>query len=670
MIYYYEVVFNLPLRKTFTYSSKIETLRFKRVRTSFKNKSLVGLVLTKAETSSSFTEGVKEILEVIDEKPVLSEQQYKMALWLQYFYLCSLGEALGLFISFNKNIDKIKTITTKDELFKKEEKSKIKAVKLEKKISLTSEQQEIFDEITPSLKQFNYYFIHGVTGSGKTFLYLSIAQEVINKNRQVLILLPEVAMVLELEKLVKNFFPEDEYVSFYGKLSSKKKIEIKRKVETKKNILVIGTRSSLFLSLDNLGLVVVDEEHDESYKNNKTPRYSTKVVAHHICRTKKIGLILVSATPSVETFYYAKTKKIKGFSLLKRFNDNDLPEITMVKTQDSQSIAKSISKKIYEKINKGEQVIVYLNQKGYSNNLSCSKCYEAIRCDNCDISLTYHQKKNRLSCHYCSRSYSIPSHCPHCNNNTFKYIKYGVEKIKKDLDEKFADYRIEQFDSDNLTSTKKMRKIINDFSEKKIDILVGTQMIIKGYNFKKVSLVVIFHPEKYLLLPDYKVNQRMISHLIQAGGRSGRDKIAGEVIVQTTQIDSYPLSIYPKLNQFENFEGFYYREAKARKDYVYPPFIRILRFIFRGKDRDKVEATTLTKEKEIQAYFVDEDVTFLAAGPCLIGKIDKNYRWNIIVKITDLKKALEILNRNMEKVLKRIPASIYMEIDLDPVDLY
>ena len=366
---------------------------YKRVLVPFKTKKQVGLVLAICPPKE-FDYSLKEVHEVIDLYPQISEEQLKLAKWISYFYLCSLGEALGLFVSFGRKKSTKKEVAL--DAFRLGKRDQVK-----KEIILENEQNEIFSKIKAGLTFFNYHLIFGVTGSGKTMVYLKLVQEVLNKKRQALILLPEVALVIQVYQILVDFFHEDEVVIFHGKVSEKKKEMAKLKIMRIKPLVVLGTRSAFFLPFRDLGIIVLDEEHDSSYKNNHTPRYQLKTLAHYHAKKKNIPLLTLSATPTIESLYYAKEKKINLFFLKNRYNQKELPKIKFFQTWENKEIADQVNKRIFHKLEKKQQVIIYLNQRGYANSLVCKDCREIFKCPNCAVSLTYHKKINKLICHYC-----------------------------------------------------------------------------------------------------------------------------------------------------------------------------------------------------------------------------------------------------------------------------
>ncbi len=659
----YEVVFNLPLEKTFTYQSSDTNLTHKRVLVPFKKKLQVGFVLKKIPLQE-YPYAIKKVNAVLDQEEIIQKDQLAFAKWISYFYLCSLGEALSLFFSFSTIKGKSKanllvSPTNFREIFIEE---KI----LNKSIILNEEQEEIFKKIKKTLNVFTYYLVFGVTGSGKTILYAKLVYEIIKNQKQTLVLLPEITLVLQIYKIFSTYFIKNKVIFYHGKLNNSKKDKIKATIKNNSSAIVIGTRSAFFLPFANLGGIVLDEEHDSSYKNNQTPRYQLKTLAHYYCQKKNIPLMTFSATPSLETFYYAKQNKIKAFFLSKRFNQKKLPNITFEQTWNNQKIVQAVNKKILEKLENNEQVVIYLNQRGYATSLICQKCNQIFKCINCDVSLTYHQKTNKLICHYCSYTRPFTNTCWSCGFQDIMPVKFGIEKIIADLKSKFRNFTIARFDSDTLTTPSKIEKVIKAFKEKKINILVGTQMIIKGHDFDNIGLVVVFHPEKYLMFPDYKANERLVSHIIQASGRAGRKNVIGEVIVQSQIPENYPLTILPK----HSYPLFYEKEISLRKKYLYPPFVRIVRIVFRGKNEKEVVKVAKEKSESLKSYFKEEQIDFIGPSPCLIVKIKDNYRWNVIFKIHNFKEFFKKVAQNKAVLKLTNYSKVYLEVDIDPEDLF
>lgn len=656
ILYYYQVYFNNSLDYPFTYSSTKNNLERKRVLAPLRNKIVVGFVLERTLENPNFK--IKAILEVLDAEPILDTHQIKLVRWISKQYLSAMGETLSLFFSYENLLLKKKEINLQKKIIPKVEQ------KIEE-INLNIIQEKKFQENRNFFNNFNAFLIHGITGSGKTFFYLKIIKEIIEKKKQALIMVPEITLIFQIRDLCKRFFDKDKVAIFNSKLSSKKKEELKNRLQSQEIEIVIATRSGIFLPFKNLGIIVIDEEHENSYKNNFTPRYQVKQVAYYWAEMKSIPLVFASATPSVEIYYQAKFGKIKLIEFTERYKNMKLPKTYFLKKEGEEEISLNIYKKIFSSLEKKKQVLIYINQRGFSSTVFCKDCKIYFKCPHCEITLTYHKKKSILICHYCGYKINFNNQCLNCKGDELSLIKAGTEKIYEQIKERLQDYRVERFDSDNLTTVKKIESTLEDFKNNKIDILVGTQMIIKGHDFKNVSLVVVLDPEKYLLLPDYRSNERIFSHLIQVSGRAGRhgkEGDFGEVLIQTDMENHFCLLAAKQ----QSYNDFYKQEIVYRKIFNYPPFSKLIRFVFRGKDEDLViKVAKMMKEKLVENH--QSQMTLLGPSPCLLEKQKNYYRWNIILKVQQFNKFLNIIRKIRQQLHNK---KVYIEVDISPVDLF
>lgn len=658
-LHYYQIYFNSPLPNPFTYSSVLPDLEKRRVIVSLRNQKVVGYVDSRLEKQDSFDYRVKEIIEVIDDGPVITQEQRDLAEWISRQYLSTLGEALSLFFSFTLKAKK------KDKQEQKKNKENLERIGLEKRtaIKLNDDQEKKFSTVKNKLFEFNPILLHGVTGSGKTFFYLKMVEECLVKRKQVIILVPEITLIFQIYDLCQKLFPDLGLAKYHSKIGDKKREKVKKQIRSGQVSLLVTTRSGFFLPFKDLGLIIIDEEHESSYKNGGSPRYQLKQVAYYWAELKRIPLVFVSATPTIELYYQTQIGGMIAVELKERYAEATLPKVEFIGRETEEGISLDSYHQVFHTLKTGKQVLFYINQRGFSSTVICGNCHHDYRCPQCDITLTFHKKKDILICHYCGYREAFTGECHECGDKALHYIKAGTENIWEQLQKRFAEYHVVRFDSDNVSQPGRVQETLKEFRENQIHILVGTQMIIKGHDFKNVGLVVVLAPEKYLLLPDYRSGERMFSHIMQVAGRAGRDKQVGlgKVIVETDIAHHYALVSAKKHSYLDFFE----KEIEYRRAFDYPPFSKLIRLVFRGLNGKEVEAVSHQVKSVIQQKF-KKGIIILGPSPCLLEKQNRYFRWNILLKLKQQKYFLE----NIQKTQLAIDKKVYMEIDVSPVDLF
>ncbi len=503
------------------------------------------------------------------------------------------------------------------------------------KLILTKDQQQIVDEVSKSLteNEFKTYLLHGVTGSGKTQVYIELAKQVLEKNKSVLILVPEISLTPQITSRFFNNFG-DTVTVIHSRMSAGERYDSWRRVLNGKSKVVIGARSALFAPLDKIGLIVVDEEHDASYKSfEMIPKYNARDSAVVLGSIFECPVVLGSATPSIESMYNAETGKYKLLSLPNRIDDVKLPKITFVniaheknKTKSETVFSKVLLDKIEDRLKKKEGVIILQNRRGFSTQIFCNDCGEVEMCENCSVPMVYHINQNKIQCHYCGLIKPVPGACTHCGSLNIKYFGTGTERVEDELQFYFPNARIERIDSDSITKKAYLSNLLLSFSKGEIDILVGTQMVSKGLDFPRVTLVGVISAETTLWLPDFRADERTFQLLTQVSGRAGRSKTEGEVIIQTYNERHFVLR-----KVLENdYAGFYAKEKADREKMGYPPFTRIALIESKDKNIDKTKGAITDFYKEIikfKNYIKISDPT-----TAQIFKLMNNYRYHILIK--------------------------------------
>ena len=508
-----------------------------------------------------------------------------------------------------------------------------------KDVVLKEEQNHAIEKITSEMfnQEKKPYMIHGVTGSGKTEVYMEIIDYALKQGLDSIVLVPEISLTPQTIARFKNRF-KDIVGVFHSRLSEGEKHDVFREIKKGNIRILIGARSAIFAPFNSLGVVIVDEFHESSYKSDKNPKFSTLEVGRYLVNKRDITLVLGSATPSIEEYYRAKSGEYELIELKKRANNKPLPKIEVVDMKEELKygnrsfLSNRLKLQIEEEIKNNNQVILFLNRRGYSSFVSCRECGYVFKCKHCDISLTYHKKQNIGKCHYCGYEEVIPQKCPECESKYVKAFGLGTEKIEEEIKQIFEGVRVLRLDKDTTSQKHELENILNKFQNREADILIGTQMISKGLDFNHVTLVGILSADMMLNFPDFKSFENTFQLVTQVSGRAGRSEKEGKVILQTYDSQS---SVIKRIVDYD-FEGFYEDEIKIRKLFNYTPFNNMLSVVISGKNELMVKKNITTLYNNI-VYLLKErgiqDFEFiLGPNPCSISKINSNYRWQILFK--------------------------------------
>ncbi|MFK8297944.1 primosomal protein N' [Capnocytophaga cynodegmi] len=508
----------------------------------------------------------------------------------------------------------------------------------EKKI-LSDAQQESFLEIQNQFEEKEIVLFQGVTASGKTEIYIELIDQVLKSGKQVLYLLPEIGLTVHLINRLKKYFG-DKMGVYHSKYTTNERVEVWNNVlnGNTKNQLVVGVRSSVFLPFSNLGLVIVDEEHDTSYRQfEPAPRFHTRDAAIVLSKIHKANVLLGSATPSLESLYNAKREKYGYVYLSKRFGDFQVPDIEIIDIKDKhfrKQMTGHFSDELIEEIGKtlqqGNQVILFQNQRGYAPVIQCKSCATVPQCPHCDVSLTYHQGRNQLRCHYCGYAIAKPEVCIACGSTDLITKGVGTEQIAKELTELFPDVTIDRMDQDTTSGKYGYEKILSKFEQRETQILVGTQMISKGLDFENVGLVGVMNADSFIHFPDFRAYERSFQLLVQISGRAGRSSKKGNVLIQTYSPK------HPVLQQVlhNNFKEMFQSQIKERKEFHYPPFVRLIKITFKHSDFNKVnEGAEWFAEALRQGFSQQQLLQVLGPEFPLVSRIRNEYIKDILVKI-------------------------------------
>lgn len=650
-----DVYLPFPLDKTFTYAVPEEqnVLPGSRVRVNFNNRITTAFV---SETHSSAPEGFdcKNILSVVDSAPIFDSRLVDLAGYVASNYVCSVGEVLGMALPSGKKPSKRYKIPF--------------AEKEKKEIELTADQKSVYNDIIGSYNRDDiYHLIFGITGSGKTEVYIELANYFIKKNKSVIYLVPEISLSSQVFERLHNVFGKN-LVIYHSQLSANQRLYNWNRFFTGDAKIAIGTRSAAFMQCPDLGLIIIDEEHDGSYKEHSTPRYNARRIAFYRCKRQNAALVMGSATPSIESLYSAEKGLLRLHQLKNRIGQARLPEIEIVKINAGKrgpsdmlsSILKLYSKKA---IDNGNQTIFLLNRRGFSPFIICGDCGTVFECPNCSIGLNLHNNGYML-CHYCGYRAKMPEVCPDCGSENIERVGSGTQRIEKAISDVFSTARIFRLDRDSSQKKNTVFDLIKKINSGDIDILIGTQMVAKGFDFHNVSVVGVILADIGLNLPDFRAQERIFSLLIQVAGRCGRGEVPGRVIIQTLNENNRLFSFLKN----HDYMGFYRYELSVRKMLEYPPFSRIARLLIRGHKEERVISVIENLAAGITGMIREKNSRIKMLGPSQapLGKISKNYRYHIIMKSHDMKEMKEIIMRLKEE---GVPRDVYLEIDIDPFDM-
>jgi len=727
---YAEVLIEYPTKKIdkyFTYKIpqrlNSELKRGMKVKIPFGNKVINGFVMNVTDTFNDEYE-LKEIVDVVDRELILNEELMKLGLFIKDNTLCPLISAyqtmlpsslkikdnntdynfyktyielnkskeeiieyLNNYKKNNKQSELLNILLSKERVLKKDyssavikalkDKELIKEIKeqeyrinkyknrLINKHKLNEEQEKAFNIISNTCDN-TVFLLEGVTGSGKTEVYLNLINNCIKNGKTAIILVPEITLTMQIVDRFYEWFG-DKVAIFHSALSNGEKYDEYLKIIRGEVSVVVGTRSAIFTPLKNIGIIIIDEEHSDTYKQDNTPRYNAIDIAKERCKYHNCPLVLGSATPTLETRARAIKGVYKHIYLNKRAGSGTLPNVKIVDMVDEIKkrnfiFSEELLNSINDTLKRDEQVIILLNRRGYSTTINCSNCGFTYKCPNCDITLTYHKSTNNLRCHYCGYMTKKEDVCPNCHEDGLNYLGLGTEKVEIELNKLIKEARIIRMDQDTTSKKGSHERIIKDFKDKKYNILLGTQMISKGLDFSYVTLVGIINADSSLNIPDFRSNEKTFALLYQASGRAGRSNLPGNVIIQTYNPDNYVLNCVKD----NNFNDFYDYEMNIRKILKYPPYYYLVSLKIVSDDY-KIALENATKVSDYLKNNIDSTSIVLGPTTASLFKFNNNYRFQIVIKyrfdskLMDTLKYLDSIYINNSKV--------NLEIDINPLHI-
>lgn len=689
-----------------------------RVRIPFGNMILDGFVLGISDNSSYDNSKIKDIINVIDEEPVLNKEMLLLGKYMSDNLLASLSSCYQVMlpkalkaevksnikIKYDRYLHRIKSIEEIDRyidnckyesqinllcklkegdilitkmsssintiikygfatiIYEECKRYKYDGISNYKRVNLTDKQRLVSDTIISSFGKSDTFLLYGVTGSGKTEVYMDVIEKAINNGKSAIMLVPEIGLTPQIVgKFISRF---GNVISvLHSKLSDSERYDEYRKITNGESKIVIGTRSAIFVPFNNIGVIIIDEEHTSSYKQDNNPRYSAINVAEWRSKYHNCPLVLGSATPSLESFAKAGNHVYKLLSLTERAGGSVLPIVNIIDMKEEVKkgnfiLSDMLKNKISEVLSKGEQAIILLNRRGYSSTISCRECGYVYKCPNCDITYTYHKSSNNLKCHYCGYSMVLPNKCSICGSDNLKDYGLGTEKLEETLNSLY-NARIVRMDVDTTSKKGQHQKIIDDFGEHKYDILIGTQMIAKGLDFPLVTLVGVVSIDSSLTSPDYRASENTFQLLSQVSGRAGRSESKGEVIIQTFNPDHYAIT----LAKNHDYIDFYKEEMKVRKMLKYSPYYYMVLVSITSKDYE----LGFKEANKIGSYIrnnISSDSIVLGPTMANMFKVNNIYHYQIIIKYRKDDSLMKVLKFIIDMQVKN--NKIDVSIDFNP----
>lgn len=659
-IFYYDIAIGLPLRQCFTYKSNVELKKGIRVLVPFGNKKLVGIVVKKNINSHLIekSESIKDVISIIDNHTCFNSSIFNTILWASEYYHHPIGEVFFSFIPPILRKINDKTISALGET------SKYKINEQDKIFKLTDEQKSILLKLS-KIRKFKPSLIYGVTGSGKTEIYLQLAEKFLLENKSILVLVPEINLIPQLVKRFQNRFDGDVGI-YHSKQTPNQRLKVWLKSKFGDIKVVIGTRSSVLMPLQNLGAIIVDEEHDQSYKQSEGFKFSGRDLSIKRAQLENVPIFLGSATPSLQTLKLVKEKKYERYDLLRRVDGNKPPKLISLDITDTPltgGIADESMEIIESFLNRGEQVLVFINRRGFAPLYECDNCGWVAKCNSCDSKLVYHKSKNRLICHKCESAFQVNKNCPECNSDNLNIFGNGTERVEEVLKNTFKKTPIIRVDYDSTRLKGSIEAIYDKVNKSNEAILVGTQMLSKGHDFSKVTLCIILNADGGLISPEINSVEKISQQLIQVSGRAGRNNSLAKVIIQTR----YPEDINLKKIKTGDYKLIAEECLRVNKKLDMPPYSSLC--ILRAVSPNPKSSFDFLRRA---SKFLDnkKDISTTGPLPSIPFKIKGNTRNHLIIKSSArvyLNKILKNLTKEVESWPER--KKVKWSFDIDPYEM-
>jgi len=659
---FFDLVFDIPSEQSFSYriDEKGEASVGKRAMVPFGlgNRDTLGFITACRECPPEgiSESSVKTIRRVVDKQPVFAGDEIELARWMASYYLCGIGQALAAMIPSGRRLKGYPAIPGDPEDFNPGSHD------------LSEEQRSALDAIIAGMpRQGNLpemFYLYGITGSGKTEVFLRAAEHILKTGKSAIYLVPEISLTHQTAGLIGERFGA-QAATLHSAMSPSSRLEEWMRIRSGEVRIVVGPRSAVFAPVKDLALIIIDEEHDGSYKSGNTPRYHARQAAIHRCSISGAKLVMGSATPSVESWKLMADGLIKRLNLSRRLSGGKMPSIEPVPLNHTGGcLTSELKDEILKSAQMGRQSILFLNRRGFAHFYHCRSCGWEQKCRHCSVSLTWHKSRGRAVCHYCGYTEPPPKACPGCGSLEAGWRNFGTEMIEEELGRTFPDLRIRRADADSTAKKGSLAETLDLFREGKLDVLLGTQMVAKGLNFPGVRLVGVVLADTGLHLPDFRAAERTFSLIVQVAGRAGRFFPDGKVIVQTLRMGDPVIARSCALD----VEGFFNAELKQRQALNFPPYSRLVRFTIRAKDGRRADAA-INRLASLAQPLLPPETDMLGPADCPIAIIAGNHRRQLILRGASMAALHAAARRLLACYEKGRDARVYLEVDIDPVNV-
>lgn len=662
-----QVAIPLPITGLFTYRLP-EHLASQarvglRVRVPFRNRTITGFIVddTPGETAAQ----PKDVLEILDSKPVLDDHLLRLAKWIANYYFSSWGEAIQNMLP--------KYVPSHRAPRRTEAVAQTIPAPAEKPVSIQLNEEQAAAcsalERFVAEKKFHEVFLFGVTGGGKSELYIRTIKEVLKQGKSVICLVPEIALTEQIKRFFVHHF-HDQLEILHSKLTDRERWNAWERIRAEEKRVVLGARSAVFAPAPNLGLIIMDEEQEGSYKQDQTPRYHAREVARWRACDMGALFLMGTATPTLETMHRVKAGEVVMLTLTKRFDGREMPAVKIIDLKQAQDITKKLviispqlERAIEENLRLKNGILLLLNRRGFSTHIRCLQCQDVLNCPNCAVCLTYHQETEEALCHYCNYHMKVPPACSKCKHAFFKFSGIGTEKVESEVARLFPNANVARLDRDTARKRGAHEDILSRFRSGEIDILIGTQMIAKGFDFPHVTLAGIVNADTGLLLPDFRSSERTFQLLAQMAGRAGRGKHKGTVLIQTYSPEHYAIRHASK----HEYAGFFSEELERRRSLSYPPFKRLINVMFRGKKEKDVYETSLQFAKAFEQTLRGEPVELIGPAPLPLYRLRGHYRWHLMLRSDDFESRHALIEKALAE--GKVKRGVHFAVDADPMSI-
>ena len=662
---YFDLVFNIPSNRIFSYrkDEKGEASAGKRAMVPFGNRDCLGYIIGSREIPPPGVkeDSIKSIRRVVDKEPVFDNRDLELAKWLSGYYFCGPGEALAAMIPSGRRAGDYPTLAGEEDI-------------MAAALDLSAEQQQALDAIVgsqlPDSRSPLLFYLYGITGSGKTEVFLRAAEAMLKEGKSVIYLVPEISLTHQTAGAIGKRFGNSAATIHSGmspsaRLSEWMRIRHGGDANGGEAMIVVGPRSAVFAPVKNLGLIIIDEEQDGSYKSGNAPRYHARQAAMRRCAVENARLVMGSATPSAEAWKLMLDGVIKRLDLTRRLSGGTTPEVIPVSLGETEGcLSPELKEEIRITAQMKRQTILFLNRRGFAYFYHCKSCGYELTCKHCSVSLTWYKSRNRALCHYCGYSVTPPAACPQCGSLEAHFSGFGTEMIEEEVRKTFPDLRVSRIDADTTGKKGSLKKALDLFRAGEVDILLGTQMVAKGLNFPGVRLVGVVLADTGLHLPDFRAAERTFSLVVQVAGRSGRYFPDGKVLVQTLRphdpaiIKSCALDV----------EGFFDTELSQRQALSFPPYTRLIRFTARSRDEGRA-GQAAARLASIAMPLLPPGADALGPAECPLSIISNQYRKQLILRGKNMGTLHAAAGKILELYEKGKDNKVHLEVDVDPVNL-